>query len=86
MIEGVAAHWEDLAKALDFETSEIEHVRDMFHQTEDACREVLRRWLEGQGETRQPVNWAILIDSLLEAGIVEIADNLKGVVEEPLLP
>ena len=85
MIEGVATHWEDLAKALHLETSVIEHVRDMFHQTEDACREVLRRWLEGQGETRQPVNWATLIDSLLEAGFVDVVEDLQEVMEDPLL-
>ena len=84
MIEGVAAQWEALALALHFESSVIEYVRrDAFHQTEDACRKLLQRWLEGQEGTRQPVNWATLIDSLLEAGIVDIAEILKGVVEEP---
>ena len=86
MIEEVAAEWEKLALALHFQTFVIDIVRrNTFHRTEDACREVLQRWLEGQEETRQPVNWATLIDSLLEAGFVDIAEDLQEVVEDPLL-
>jgi len=81
VIESVAAQWECLALALHFESSVIEIVkRNNFYQPEDACREMLRRWLEGQGETRQPVNWATLIDSLLEAGFVDISENLHEVI------
>ena len=85
MIEEVAGYWEDLARALHFESSVIEHIGDMFFQTEDACREVLRRWLEGQGETRQPVNWATLIDSLSEAGFVDVAEELQEALGDPPL-
>ena len=86
VIEGVAGHWEDLALALHFETSMIEIVnRDMFHKTENSCRELLRRWLEGQGGTRQPVNWATLIESLIDAGFFDVADDLREVVEDPPL-
>ena len=82
VIEGVAAEWENLALALHFDSSVIEIVRrDTFYQTEDACREMLRRWLEGQGGTRQPVNWRTLIESLLEAGFVDIAENLHAIIE-----
>ena len=71
VIESVAAQWEQLALALHFGSSVIDIVkRNNFYQTEDTCREMLQRWLEGQGETRQPVNWATLIDSLLEAGLL----------------
>ena len=81
VIESVAAQWEHLALALHFEGRVIDSVkRNNFYQTEDACREMLRRWLEGQGETRQPVNWATLIDSLLEAGFIDIAENLHEVI------
>ena len=87
MIEGVAARWEHLAHALHFESSVIEIIRrNSFHQTEDACRDVLWRWLEGQGETRQPVNWATLIESLLDAGFVIMADNLREAVEDSNAP
>ena len=82
VIEGVAAQWEHLALALQFDGSVIEIVRrDTFYQTEDACREMLQRWLEGYGGTRQPVNWGTLIDSLLDAGFVDIAENLHAVIE-----
>ena len=86
MIEEVAESWEYLARALHFESSVIEHITDMFYQTEDTCREVLRRWLEGQEETRQPVNWATLIDSLTEAGCVDVAENLQEAVGDPPSP
>ena len=52
------------------------------HQTKDTCQEILRRWLEGQEETRQPVNWDTLIDSLIEAGFVDIATDLQEAVED----
>lgn len=87
VIQGVAAKWEYLADALHFESSVIEIVRrDTFHQTEAACREVLQRWLEGLEGTRQPVNWGTLIDSLLEAGFVDIAEDLQEVVGDSPLP
>ena len=86
MIEEVAGYWEDLARALHFESSVIEHITDMFYQTEDACREVLRRWLGRQEGTRQPVNWATLIDSLTEAGFVDIAEDLQEAVGDPPSP
>ena len=85
MIEEVVGYWEDLARALHFESSVIEHIGDMFFQTEDACREVLRRWLEGQGETRQPVNWTTLIDGLSEAGFVDVAEELQEALGDPPL-
>ena len=86
MIEEVAGYWEDLARALHFESSVVEHITDMFYQTEDACREVLRRWLGGQEETRQPANWATLIDSLTEAGCVDIAEDLQEAVGDSPSP
>ena len=78
----MATEWEELAKALHFESSVIEHVSHTLHQTKDACQEILRRWLEGQEETRQPVNWDTLIDSLIEAGFVDIATDLQEAVED----
>ena len=83
MIEEVAGYWEDLARALHFESSVIEH---MFYQREDVCQEVLRRWLGGQEETRQPVNWATLIDSLTEAGFVDVAEDLQEAVGDSPSP
>ena len=76
VIEGVAAGWEELAKALHFDSSVIEHMRG----TEDACWNILWRWLEG--ETRQPVNWITLIESLIEAGFIDIATDLQEAVED----
>ena len=81
MVEAVAAEWEELAKTLHFDSSVIEHVKERFPQTEDACQEVLRRWLDGQEGTRQPVHWDTLIDSLLEAGFDSIANDLQEAVE-----
>ena len=78
MIEEMAGYWEDLAQALHFESSVI-LITDMFYQTEDACR-------EGQEETRQPVNWATLIDSLIEAGCVDVAEDLQEAVGDSPSP
>ena len=87
VIESVATNWEYLAQALHFEDGVIETVRrDAYNRAEDSCQEVLRLWLEGQAESRQPVNWGTLIDSLSEAGFVDVAEDLQAAVEDsPLL-
>ena len=81
MVEAVAVEWAELAKTLHFDSSVIEDVRERFPQPEDACQEVLWRWLDGQEGARQPVHWDTLIDSLLEAGFDDIANGLQEAVE-----
>ena len=81
VIEAVMAEWEELAIALHFDSSVIEAVRrDTFYQTSDACRQILCKWLEGEGQG--PVNWSTLLDSLLRASFVNVAVDLKEALQQ----
>ena len=86
VIECVAAEWEKLALALHIPASVIRIVEKDNRRTEAACRDMLQRWLDGRGESHQPVNWATLIKSLREAGFDVVAEDLQEVMEySPLL-
>ena len=79
VIDAVAAKWEKLALALHFKGSTLDAIRrDTHHQTEDACRRMLQRWLEGEG--RKPVNWNTLTKALDDAGFTELAKELNQVL------
>ena len=82
VVEAVAEEWEELAKTLHFNSSVIESVRESFPLPKDGCQEMLRRWLDRQEETCQPVYWNTLINSLCEAGFVDIANDLQEAVKD----
>lgn len=63
VISELAACWEDLALALHFDGNALQQItRDRQGSVEAACREILTRWLAGEG--RKPVTWATFIDAL----------------------
>ena len=82
VIQKVAAKWECLAAALEFEGSDIDAVKkDTANYpipSHEACRVMLQKWWEGA--RRKPVNWMTLVTSLEEAGCSNIAEDLKKVL------
>ena len=79
IISKTAAVWENVATRLHFEGHEITCIkRDNHFQTEDACRAMFTKWLEGKG--RKPTNWDTVIKTLDEASLGEIAQDLKQVL------
>ena len=80
-IEGVASKWEHLARSLKFDGPRIDSIRrDTHHQTEDACDRMLTKWLNGEHDLKGPVTWATLIQCLIDAGFIDIADSLKEII------
>ena len=79
VMETVAAHWENLAVALGFESCVIETIqRDTHYQTVSACRQILQRWLEEKGP--HPVNWHTLTEALVKAGYPKLAADVRGLL------
>ena len=65
VVENVCADWEELAVALQFSGGVIRAVKRSQHfQAEDACWAILQRWLDGHGESKQPVTWKTLVECL----------------------
>ena len=64
LVKEVSTDWEKLALALHLRG---EIIRKQSHfQAETACRNILQRWLNGEG--RQPVTWGTLVDGLEDIG------------------
>ena len=81
ILDTIAAQWEDVAIALDFEGSVIETVRqDTHHQSVPACRTIFQKWLAGGG--CQPANWSRLIQALTDARLIDLAEQIKNIVRE----
>ena len=81
MIDSVASQWDELAKALGFEEEAIERTKSTFPLSHEACRDMLHKWLEGDGSLTGPATWSTLIQSLIRSGLVDIADKLKEALE-----
>ena len=77
VIESTAPIWKKLALALKFPQSIIDIIQaNNDNKCENACREMLGRWLNGTMGTRQPVVWQTLIDVLEECDKCELARSL----------
>ena len=80
VMETVAAGWEHLAIALGFEGYVLESIqRDAHFQTTTACRQILQRWLDGEG--LHPVNWTTLTEALIEAGYLDLATDIRELLD-----
>ena len=81
VIEGVAYKWKELAMSLDFDGPRIESI-DMGApcKPEEACRQMLVKWLDGDDNLRGPVTWDTIVQSMIDAGLVDMADKLKEIV------
>ena len=82
VIEGVGDRWKDLARSLDFSEARIDSIdRGAPHeQPEEACREMLTEWLDGDDDLRSPVTWDTLVQSMIEAGLVDMAEQLEELI------
>ena len=79
IISRTAAVWESIATRLHFKGHEIMCIkRDNHFQTEDACRAMFTKWLEGK--CRKPTNWDTVIKVLKEVSLGEIVQDLKQVL------
>ena len=79
VVESIGSEWEEVAKALDMGQEDIDMIktRHLDHD-EEACREMLATWLEGNnGE----VSWTALTQALIDAGLPELADDVKDVLD-----
>ena len=77
VIESIGSQWEEVAKALDIGQEDIDMIKTTHSDNEEACREMLATWLEGNnGE----VSWTEFSQALIDAGLPELADRLKNVL------
>ena len=77
VIDSVAAEWEDLGIALGLE-AEIDCVKkNNIQNVKGACKEILRKWLNSEGEPEAPVTWSTFVQSLIDAGQVGVAQVIQ---------
>ena len=78
VVDSIGSEWEEVAKALDMGQEDIDMIKTRHSDhDEEACREILATWLEGNnGE----VSWTALTQALINAGLPQLADNLKDVL------
>ena len=77
IIETVADQLEEMTLALQLE----DHVTctDTFEgDPVPACCEMMQQWLDGEG--RKPVTFSTLIESLIKAGFLDLAESLQEIL------
>ena len=82
VIEGVGDKWKDLARSLNFSEPRIDSIDAgaPCEQSEEACQRMLSEWLDGDGDLKGPVTWDTLIQSTIDAGLMDVADTLKELI------
>ena len=82
VVKGVGDKWKDLAKSLNFNKLRIDSIDTGAprEQPEEACQQMLTEWLDEDDDLRGPVTWVTLIQSLIDAGLVDMADRLKELI------
>ena len=79
IIDGIGSQWEELAKALDMEQEDIDIIKTIHGDNDQkACRVMLATWLEGNNDE---VSWTVLSQALIDAGLPDLADSLKDVLQ-----
>ena len=48
----------------------------------EACHRVFTKWLDGGDGLCKPVTWGTLIQCLIDAGLVDIAEELEEILRE----
>ncbi len=79
VIEGLSSRWEALADCLKFRSGVIGGIKKNNPcDCDAACREILNLWLRGDRETRQPVTWDTLIQTIreIDSKFDSLADKL----------
>ena len=79
VIDSIGSQWEELAKALNMEQEDIDMIKTTHGDNDqEACRVMLATWLEGNnGE----VSWTVFIQALIDAGLPDLADSLKDILQ-----
>ena len=81
VIETVAPYWTKLAVELGFDQSRIMILeKDYRDSTEEACRAMFMRWLDGGHDLAQPCTWDTLIKCLGRAGFNDVASSLRTIL------
>ena len=77
-----------MARSLDFSEPRIDGIdREVPHeQPKEVCQEMLSEWVDGDYDLRGPVTWGTLIQSMIDAGLVDMTEQLKELVSYSLLP
>ena len=80
----LAGNWEDLFLCLNFEPPEENQSmiavikRNNGGRVEDACRDVLLKWLAGGG--RKPITWTTFVEVLRDMGESSLANKIEGIL------
>eukprot|EP00058_Branchiostoma_floridae_P018579 XP_002604068.1 hypothetical protein BRAFLDRAFT_71642 [Branchiostoma floridae] len=74
VIRGTSADWDNLAWELNFEENEIRVIREMEHDCDRRCREMLERWRNREGEA---ANVQALKKALIKIGHRLTAETLE---------
>ena len=83
VIETVAPYWTKLAVELGFDQSRIMILeKDYRDSTEEACRAMFMRWLDGRHDLAQPCTWDTLIKCLRRAGFSDVANSLRTILRQ----
>ncbi len=85
IIQKVAVHWVGLALLLKFDYSVIKIIREnkKHDSCEDACLEMLHRWLEG--EACHQVTWRVLIQALKDIELDKFARRIEKLLHSQTL-
>ncbi|XP_035664097.1 death-associated protein kinase dapk-1-like [Branchiostoma floridae] len=75
VIRGTSADWDNLAWELNFEENEIRVIREMEHDCDRRCREMLERWRNREGEA---ANVQALKKALIKIGHRLTAETLEA--------
>lgn len=82
VITSVAAKWEELAIALDFDAPAIAVIkRDYSSDCREACSQMLQMWLKMEfSDASRSVSWATLIQSLKDAEFSSVGIELEEIL------
>ena len=75
MVTRTQVYWEELAYTLNFENYEVAAIERNNSTIMDRCRDMLRKWLEGQG-SRAPRTWSTLLQALRDIEQTKFAEEL----------
>ena len=78
IIKEVAAKWDDIAIAMDFDPTGHTQtaINKDFSTVQEKCTETFKKWLQGQG-SRQPATWKKLVEILKDCDFAPLARKIK---------
>ena len=78
-MDEISSQWPDVAIALAFEHYSISEIElSSRGQPKTACRTMIMEWLKGAKRT--PVTWNTLVQALIDAKFVDLAEQLRTVL------